>query len=73
VHVPVAQLPHAPQALLQHTPETHSLLWHWALAVQDAPFGCGEAHRSFWPAGMCWQPALHTWTTLAAPPADAHE
>ncbi|TMA24659.1 MAG: hypothetical protein E6J78_19780 [Deltaproteobacteria bacterium] len=34
---------------------------------------CGEAQRSSWPAGICWHPALHTWTTLAAPPAALHE
>ena len=27
-HVPVPQLPHAPQALLQQTPETQLPLWH---------------------------------------------
>jgi hypothetical protein len=73
LHVPVEQLPHAPQALLQQMPEVHWPLWHCRLAAQDTPFGCGEAHWSFWPAGICWQPALQNCLTPAAPPAALQE
>jgi hypothetical protein len=72
VQVPVAQLPHGPQALLQQIPETQLPLWHWFPAAHDEPFGSGDAQRSSWPAGMRWQPRLHTCLTLAAPPAAAH-
>jgi hypothetical protein len=73
MQVPAAQEPHGPQALSQQTTETQCADWHWLAPEHAAPFGCRAKHRSFWPVGMCWQPALHTWTTLAAPPADAHE
>ena len=46
-------------ALLQQTPETQLPLWHWFAAVQVPPFAEGDAQRSSWPAGICWQPRLH--------------